>query len=68
VAFSPDETRIVTGSEDRTARVWPLLQNLPELAQVAWPRIMRQRILSEAQMRRLLLIDDTASVAAAAAL
>jgi hypothetical protein len=42
--------------------------DLPELAQVAWPRIiMRQRILSEAQMRRLLLIDDTRSVAAAAA-
>jgi WD40 repeat protein len=53
--FSPDGTRIVTGSGDNTARMWPLVQDLPELARLAWQRIAPVRSLSEAQKQRFFI-------------
>ena len=55
--FSPDGTRIVTASGDKTARVWPLVQDLPELARLAWQRIAPLRSLSEAQKQRFFIED-----------
>jgi WD40 repeat protein len=54
-AFSPDGTWIATGSRDNTARVWPLVQGLPELARLAWRRIAPVRGLSKEQKRRFFI-------------
>jgi WD40 repeat protein len=55
--FSPDGTRIVTASSDNTARVWPLVQDLPELARLAWQHIAPVRSLSGAQKQRFFIED-----------
>ena len=56
-AFSPDGTRIVTASGDNTARVWPLVGTLEQLA--AYARSLKlPRQLTEAQKKQYFIVDD----------